>query len=323
MIEPPGFTGVVWQARPAEQLARDLNAGAGTTQLAETVAAWTRLGAQFGTALLDYDHILTALRQAWCSDNGTVFLEQIATLRIALEEAARAAAANATRVADHIVVYEVARAAMPHPVELAALAEAQRTLAQVSATLGAPLLATGDETDTQQDAAKTHAARVMRTYETASEPLATPWQHQTPPVVSSDTALRAEQTAARAATSPSPIPAPRGVTAFPRMPALSVPRELTASRTAPTVQSTPSTQYSPAATAHSEAGNGRMMPGAMTPTAAGSDDERNSRGSVSPYRADSDEVVGQLQAAPAVLGVADVPGDPSGRTAETSAEAAR
>ncbi|WP_280508608.1 PPE domain-containing protein [Nocardia flavorosea] len=322
MIEPPGFTGVVWQARPAEQLAHNLNAGAGTAQLAESVAAWTRLSAQFGTALLDYDRILATLRQAWRSDNSTAFLEQITTLRTALEKAAAAAATNATRTADHIVDYEVARAAMPHPVELSALADAQRLLAQVSATLGAPLLATGDETDTQQDVAKTHAARVMRTYETSSEPLAMPWQHEPPQVVAPDTALRAEQAAARTPTPPPPVS--RAVAAFPRMPTVSIPRELTAYRSTPTAQSSPSTQYSPAAsTAQPEAGNGRMMPGAMAQATGTGDNERNSRGSESPYRSDPDDVAGHLQAAPAVLGVADAPTSGSDRTDGTSAEAAR
>lgn len=321
MIEPPGFTGVVWQARPAEQLARDLNSGAGTTQLAEAVGAWTRLGTHFGTALLDYDRILATLRQAWRSDNGAVFLERIATLRSALEKAAGAATANATHTANHIAAYEVARTAMPHPVELATLAEAQRLLAQVSSMLGAPLLAIGDDTDTEQDVAKTHAARVMKIYETATDPLATPWQQENPPVVASDTALRVERTAAHTATpSPSVVWATAG---SPRLPMTSIPRPLTAYRATPAVQPAHATQYSPAATSMppADAGHGRMVPGAMAPTTGNSDSERDSRGGETPYLADPDDVTGKLQAAPAVLGIADDPGSRPHRADETAAGA--
>jgi PPE-repeat protein len=313
MIEPParGFTGVVWEARPAEKLAKDLATGTGTAPLADAAAAWTRLGTQFGSALVDYDHILTTLRQAWRSDHSTSSLERIAVLRQWLQDAAVAAAANAARTADHIVAYEVAGLAMPHPDEVAALAEAQRVIAQLGAALGAPMIAAADDAEQQQTLAKAHAARVMRTYETATEPLAAPWAQEPPPVVVPDSALRAEQathTDTPTATVPRPV-----ATGFPRMPAIPVVRELSSYRATSVAQAGTVPQYSPTATATTPAdsGAGRIAPGSMAPTTTGAaDGERSSRaGDATQYRADPTDIADPIQAAPAVLGVTDQPAD--------------
>ncbi|NKY31767.1 PPE domain-containing protein [Nocardia speluncae] len=311
MIEPPahGFTGVVWEARPAEKLATDLITGGGTMRLADAVAAWTRLGTQFGTAALDYDRIVAELRQAWRSESSAIPLERLAVVRDWLLDAAGAAAANATRVAEHIATYELARAAMPHPEEVAALAAAQETIAQVSAILGAPLTAIADDTEFQQDAAKSSAARVMRTYEAASDALATPWQHAPPPVVVSDSALRAEEKArAEPRSTVTPVThAPRGVgPGFPRVPSIPLHREPGAYRAVSIVQATtaPTTPAATTTTAASDPGSNGPMPGAAGPgAAAASTDDRGSRaGDAAPYRADPTDLAEAIQAAPAVLG---------------------
>ncbi|MFI5719066.1 PPE domain-containing protein [Nocardia sp. NPDC051750] len=306
MVEPPacGFTGVVWEARPAEKLAHDLATGNGTVPMAETVAAWTRLGAQFGTAALDYDRIVTELRAAWHSGNSVIPLERLMVVRDWLLDAAGAAAANATRVAEHIATYELAKTAMPHPEEIAALVAAQQMIAQVSAVLGAPLIGAADNTELQQDAAKSSAARVMRTYEMASEPLSTPWQQEPPPRVAPETALQAEE-AARAQPAPAqPGTAPRAVvTGFPRLPMVPAPREPGAYRAPSLVQATtaPSTPAT-AATTPADTGSSRMLPGATAAAASAADDRSGRAGDAAQYRADPAEIADAIQAAPAVLG---------------------
>ncbi len=301
---------MVWEARPAEKLSKDLATGTGTAPLADAAAAWTRLGTQFGSALVDYDRILTTLRQAWHSDHSTLSLARIEVLRQWLQDAATAAAANASRTADHIVTYEVAKFAMPHPDDMAALAEAQRTIAQLGAALGAPMIAAADDAEQQQILAGTHAARVMRTYETASEPLAAPWHQEPPPVIAPDSALRAEH-AARPGT-PAVVASRPVATGFPRMPAIPVIRELSSYRATSVAQSTAVPRYSPASatTTSADSGAGRMVPGAVAPSAAAAEGERSSRaGDGIQYQADSADIADPVHAAPAVLGVADRPAE--------------
>ncbi|MGA6205421.1 PPE domain-containing protein [Nocardia testacea] len=313
MIETPeeGFTGVVWEARPADRLARDLTSGAGSASLSDAVAAWARLGAEFGTAALDYDRIVARLRQAWRSDIGTVTLDRLTVVRDWLLDAAHAGAANATRMGEHIAIYEAAALAMPHPEELATLAALQEAVTGVGTALGAPLVAIADDTENQQDSARSHAARVMRTYETASEPLATPWRLESPPVIASDTALHAEH-AARDQSGQPPISAAPGhrTAVFPRLPIPPMTREPAPYRATHVPQPAPaSSSPAPApAGSHADTGSGRMLPAsAAAPTTAATDEERSSAGRTAQYSTDPADLTEPIPAAPAVLGAADRP----------------
>ncbi len=80
---------------------------------------------------------------------------------------------------------------MPDAGEVEAIHNLQKTLEQVGAALGAPMLAKIAHVDGEADAAKAVASRVMRTYEAATESLATPWEHQAPPVVTTGETLAA------------------------------------------------------------------------------------------------------------------------------------
>src|SRR5690606_5845588 len=118
---------------------------------------------------------------------------RISTLREWLLETAAAATANAARMQAQVLAYEVAALAMPDSGDIAAITAAQRALEQVGTMLGAPIKAIAAETDTQADAAKAVASRVMRSYEAATEPLAEPWLHVPPPPIVPEAALIAEQ----------------------------------------------------------------------------------------------------------------------------------
>lgn len=313
MIEPPvpGFTGVVWEARRAEKLATDLTTGAGTAPIADAVAAWTRLGAEFGTAALDFDRMVADLRRAWHSDHGALPLDRLTDLREWFLAAARAAAANAVRTGEHLATYEAAVLAMPHPDELAALIALRETISQVGSALGAPLVASMDDIEKQQQIAEPHAGRVMRTYESANESLAAPWEREQPPVIASDSALQAERTAQEQSARPAPLPATAARAAgFPRLPMVSAVRELSSYRTASVVQNS-ATASSPAPTpgVQTDTGMGRMAPGALAPAATTGPPEREHRGAACPGPADTGAVdlADPIQVAPAVLGAVDLP----------------
>ncbi|WP_280433871.1 PPE domain-containing protein, partial [Nocardia carnea] len=183
MIEPPipGFTGVLWDARPAEKLAHDLTTGPGARPMADAGAAWSRIAVAFGAAMAEYPQIIGRLQEAWRSEGSGPVLGRIATLSHWLADAAAAASRNAALTGGQAIAYEVACAAMPDPADITELAAALRTVEQVGAALGAPLVGAVADIDTAQQAAKATAARVMHVYEAASAQLAVPWEQATPP----------------------------------------------------------------------------------------------------------------------------------------------
>ncbi|MEC3955012.1 PPE domain-containing protein [Nocardia sp. CDC153] len=185
MLEPtkPGFTETVWESKPAEELARELVTGAGAVPAAEAGLAWTRLSAGFAAAAVEYERILVILDSAWESKNSGPFIERIKALRDWLGASASAAAGNAAQAESHAAAYELAKLTMPDVDEVEKLRDMQQLLSQVGLAFGAPLLASLTKTDMDADAAKAAAARVMRTYEAATESLAKPWEHEAPPQV--------------------------------------------------------------------------------------------------------------------------------------------
>lgn len=206
MIEPPvvGFTGVIWQARPTEQLSRDLTTGHGALPMADAGAAWAKLAASFGQAVLEFDQVVARIRESWTSEDSETAIERIGVLRDWLVDAATTAGHNATCAGGQAIAYEVAQLAMPHVVEIAALEAAKLAIEQTGATLGAPLVAAAARVESEQDLVKANAARVMESYESATSPLATPWEQQVPPVLVSSAPLDAEQAAAESNAVPMP-----------------------------------------------------------------------------------------------------------------------
>lgn len=317
MVEPPAvsFTGVIWEARPTEQLARDLSTGPGAKPMADASAAWARLGASFGAAALEYDQIVARIRQSWSSDESEAVIERIARLRDWLGEAAAQAGRNATHAGSQAVAYEVAALAMPHVNDLAALENAKRGVEQAGAALGAPMVAAAAELDSEQGIAKANAARVMQSYESATAPLAMPWEHPHPPMIASGVALEAEQAAAQSSSQTSgSSPAPSTVAsagafagmgaAMPRAKtgydAPTVAQSVTAQERVPVQQSVP---------ASNDSGAARMAPGMMPRGAAGmvGEAERSGRAGVA-AAAGADDAPGieaGTSAAPPVLGAPD------------------
>ncbi|MGI5219355.1 PPE domain-containing protein [Nocardia sp. CA-290969] len=194
MIEPPqpGFTGVVWPARPAARLARELATGPGTLPMAEAAVAWTRLATAFGTAVLEYEKVVTQVREAWGSRHSSDLLQRVSALRDWLVETTEAAAANAALFQAQVGAYEVARLAMPHTAEIEQIQQVQRMLESIGNIAGAAVRAVADDADRDSDMAQAVASRVMETYEKATEPLALAWRQAEPPVIVAEPASVAE-----------------------------------------------------------------------------------------------------------------------------------
>ncbi|MFD0365947.1 PPE domain-containing protein [Nocardia sp. GCM10030253] len=309
MVEPPvvGFTGVIWQARPTDQLARDLTTGRGATPMAEAGAAWAKLAASFGAAVVEYDQIVSKIRESWRSAESEVVIERITTLRDWLADAAVAAGQNAGRAGGQAVAHEVARLAMPHVAEIAALETARQGIEQAGAALGAPLVAAAAEVDTQQDLAKSNAARVMQSYESATTPLATPWQHQQPPVIASSAALEAEQAGPTRTTS-APGPGVMAAGFVPHVGAIAMPREKTAYRAQSVAKSVSAPEVVPVESTPVSADNNaasRIAPGGMAPGAVMGEAERTVRaGAIAARPGEGLEIEAGVDVAPPVLGAA-------------------
>ncbi|WP_282776048.1 PPE domain-containing protein [Nocardia sp. CC201C] len=310
MLEPqnPGFTGTVWEARPPEQLARDLVTGAGAVPAAEAGLAWARLGASFAAAAVEYDRILTTLGTAWESSNSGPAIERFRLLRDWLTSSAAAAAGNATQAESHAVAYEIARLAMPDAQETEALRDLQKLMEQVGTALGAPMLAKISQVEGDADAAKAVAARVMRTYEAATETLATPWEHEAPPVVVPEVAAGGTESGATEAGQSMPQ-SPGAVPGYPIAPISIAPvkTDYRGRATTPvTVTQTERTQVQPVSTIqHSTAMP--LAPAAMAAGAGQSEEEHTTRSDLAGMPAgDTDLGLNAgVQVAPAVLGGLD------------------
>ncbi len=240
MIEPPqsGFTGVVWESRQPDQLARDLGTGPGPIPMAEAGATWAHLASSFGAAAVEYEAILVTLRGAWQSVSSATVHDRISSLRDWLGGAAQAASANAARAEQQAAANELARLTMPNIADIQLIQQAEQMLQQIGLGLGAPIQAVAAMTDTNADAAKAAAARVMRVYEAATEPLAIPWVQDKPPVLSSGAALAAERSVGQRPSST--MPELGAIPAMPAMPANFDPAAFAVAAPSPTAYIAPS-----------------------------------------------------------------------------------
>lgn len=188
-----GYTGVVWESRTTEQLARDLTDGPGPASIGEAGAAWQRISNGFTTAADDYRQVLDRVRTAWDSTHSPEVVARLQELGEWMHAKALNAAANGQRAESAAVAATVAILAMP-TVEEAVEARAQHDMmASLAAYNGAVLTGTFAEFDAAATADQANAAAVMAQYEAAVEPLATPWPEPPPPQVVNGAAHRAEQ----------------------------------------------------------------------------------------------------------------------------------
>ncbi|AKS31644.1 PPE domain-containing protein [Mycolicibacterium goodii] len=194
-----GYTGVVWESRSTEQLARDLTEGPGPSSVGDAGAAWVRVANGFTAAAAEYTQALDRVRTSWESRHAPEVLARLQELGDWLQAKALNAAANGQRAEQAAVAATVAILAMPSVSE-AAEGQAQRDMmASLAAYNGAILTGSFAEFDAAATADQANAAAVMQQYENAVAPLATAWDEPLPPEVAKGDAAAAERAAAAAA----------------------------------------------------------------------------------------------------------------------------
>ncbi len=190
-----GFTGRVWEAVPADQLVREVTTGPGARPMAEAAGAFEGLAGGLAEAAVEYRAILVALGRGWRSQTGDAVLARVRTLHHWLDDTAVATAAIANHAAAQAAAYQSAAVAMPGAADLAVLRQLTGALTH-GAALGSPVAGIAAELEDHAVTITSLAAEVMRQYEMATTPLAEPWPQQQPPVLTTETALAAEQRAA-------------------------------------------------------------------------------------------------------------------------------
>ncbi|MGV9709742.1 PPE domain-containing protein [Gordonia sp. NPDC003424] len=208
-----GFTGVIWEARPAERLAHDLHDGLGPAHLAESGAAWAKLGAELVDIGVEYGKILADLGLHWESASYNHAFAKLTQLVPWFADAAGHAVFTAAKAEEQAVATTVALTAMPNPVEIAATEAIAEALSHVHMAAGSPLHAVAANTERAHQDQKQRASRVMESYERATTPVSAPWQQPNPPKIVAADALNAEIAAAREAAEKAKAAAPSGIQA--------------------------------------------------------------------------------------------------------------
>ncbi|MGC4961984.1 PPE domain-containing protein [Gordonia sp. DT218] len=294
-----GFTGVIWDARPTEKLAFDLGDGPGPGPLTDAGLAWAKVSAELASAATEYGSILATLGLNWRSPHTSAAFEKLTRLAPWFAEAAAAAGRNAGRAEGQAAAVTVARLTMPNLVEVD-VAETAMHAASVVSALAPALVGAAAHAERALHDQKLRAARVMETYEAATEPAARPWidSRPAPDLVSADplgAERAARQAAARAATHPAPAtsapPVPMG--GIPTGGVAAPPSEKT--RYAPTILAGGAGGGTPVPATNTSAGSpaSNAPMGPMAPHTGLAATERGAtRGPAAPEQADVDEADG-------------------------------
>lgn len=291
-----GFTGVVWDARSTERLSTELGDGAGAGPLTQAGLSWAHLAAEMSSAAAEYSSILVALGVHWDSSHTSATFEKLTRLAGWFAEAAATAGRNAVRAETQAAAVTVARLTMPDLVEVDIAEKAMQT-ATTLGVIAPALVGAAAHAERALHDQRMRAARVMDTYESATEPAARPWKDGAPaPNLVSAAPLGAERAAHEAATRaaarptppipPVPAPTPAGGISS----AVAAAPEKT--RYAPTIVAAGSPQAAtsaPVASAGAGAGtpSGPMAP--MAPHGATAADRVVARGPVADDVADEPE----------------------------------
>lgn len=203
-----GFTGVIWESRPAERLEHDLTNGAGPAPLAEAGVAWTKLAAMLGDIELSYRQVIDTLAADVNTGSNAALLERMRTLVNWFGDSARLALENARRAEAQSAANSVALLAMPSAPELHFTQQMQTLLTHGGGMLGAPALGLGAQAERVKHEQAQRASQAMQQYEAATTPVAKPWHASVKPAeVVSDAMLAA----GRNKTTPDIAPGDLGV----------------------------------------------------------------------------------------------------------------
>ncbi|WP_328857022.1 PPE family protein [Williamsia herbipolensis] len=170
-----GFTGIRWDARPAEQLSRDLSRGAGAKPLFEAGMSWAAIASALHELDREFAGVRKLMAEGWRGKGDAAMAQSLDKLSTWVSETADMAAHNATAAERQAVAHTVAMAAMPDAEVISALGQLEDALKAVAAPPHSLIAGGLAKLDEQAHGMKAQAARVMESYELATTPVATSW----------------------------------------------------------------------------------------------------------------------------------------------------
>ncbi|GLB63718.1 hypothetical protein NCCP2495_15970 [Dietzia sp. NCCP-2495] len=169
-----GFTGVEWDQRTPDDLARALTAGPGPGQAGELAAAWTAAAEELEAVSSEYRRLAVELAADWVSE-ATPHLDA-RSREVADDVFGLAAHARelADRAGGHAHDHTVARATMPRVEEIEVTGRALDALDSLGPGLAGVLTGATDALETRSADLRRAAATVMAYYEARTAPLEVP-----------------------------------------------------------------------------------------------------------------------------------------------------
>ncbi|MEH3154393.1 MAG: PPE domain-containing protein [Gordonia paraffinivorans] len=171
-----GFTGVRWEVRPAEELSRQLSAGAGERPMFEAAVAWGTIASTLHELREEFAAVRKIVDEGWTGSTRTGVLAAVDELGAWVQAVADDARANAKAAERQAIAHTVAVAAMPDAGVIAAVGQMEAALKAVVAPPSALIAGGIARLDEQAMGMKAQASRVMHTYEQATTPVAKPWE---------------------------------------------------------------------------------------------------------------------------------------------------
>lgn len=169
-----GFTGVEWELRTPEELARALTTGPGPGQAGELSAAWSSVAAELEAVASEYRRLAVELSADWISEATPHLDDRSREVAEDVFALARHARELSDRAAAHAHDHAIARAAMPRAEEIAITGRALDALDTLGPGLAGVLSGATDALESARGEQRRAAARVMADYEGRTATLAAP-----------------------------------------------------------------------------------------------------------------------------------------------------
>lgn len=172
--EAVGFTGVEWELRTPEELARALTAGPGPGQSGELSATWSAAAAELEAVASEYRRLAVELSADWISEASPRLDDRSGEVADDIFRLAGHARALSDRAGAHAHAHTIARASMPRAEEIAVTGRALDALDSLGPGLAGVLTGATDALENARSDQRRAAARVMTEYEARTAPLASP-----------------------------------------------------------------------------------------------------------------------------------------------------
>ena len=169
-----GFTGVEWDQRTPDELARALTAGPGPGQAGELAAAWTAAAEELEAVSSEYRRLAVELAADWVSEATPHLDARSREVADDVFELAAHARELADRAGGHAHDHTVARATMPRVEEIEVTGRALDALDSLGPGLAGVLTGATDALETRSADLRRAATTVMAHYEARTAPLEVP-----------------------------------------------------------------------------------------------------------------------------------------------------